>query len=420
MISALIDHLWQSSLFTLCALLVAVQLRKCGAHLRYWIWFAASVKFLLPFSLLVVAGSWLSHHTISIAEQVRITQIVHQIAAPLVTPAAFFVPAKDTGGTWMYVVLLLWAIGCLGLIIRWLIHWLRIKGAVRAATPTAIVESVPVMTSSTLHEPGVAGIVRPVLLLPEGITTRLTSQQLQAVLDHELCHVRRRDNLTAAIHMLVESVLWFHPLVWWIGARLIDERERACDEAVVRSGNEPKIYAEGILKVCQFYLASKLTCVAGVSGADLKMRLEVIMRNDVVTQLSNSKRFLLSIMALATFAAPIFVGLTASEQSYARTPDAKTASTVTATAVGKIEMLDGKRLNLNFHDVEMRSLLKALAEAAQVNILVSDKVSGTISVRLEEMAWDRALDIILVANGLTRHDKDGIIFIDALSDTTGT
>ena len=111
------------------------------------------------------------------------------------------------------------------------------------------------------------------LLLPEGIANRLTPEQLQTILDHELCHVRRRDNLTAAIHMLVESVFWFHPLVWWIGARLVEERERACDEQVLRSGNEPRAYAEGILKVCQFYLASKLACVAGVSGAQLKMRI---------------------------------------------------------------------------------------------------------------------------------------------------
>ena len=67
---------------------------------------------------------------------------------------------------------------------------------------------------------------------------------------HEVCHVRRRDNLTAALHMLVEAAFWFHPLVWWLGARLVAERERACDEAVLRLGRRPEAYAEGILKVC--------------------------------------------------------------------------------------------------------------------------------------------------------------------------
>jgi hypothetical protein len=54
---------------------------------------------------------------------------------------------------------------------------------------------------------------------------------MEAMLAHELCHVRRRDNLVAAMHMMVEAVFWFHPLVWWIGVRLMEERERACDEA---------------------------------------------------------------------------------------------------------------------------------------------------------------------------------------------
>jgi beta-lactamase regulating signal transducer with metallopeptidase domain len=51
-----------------------------------------------------------------------------------------------------------------------------------------------------------------------------------------MCHVRRRDNLFAAVHMAVEAIFWFHPLVWWIGSRLLEERELACDEEVLRMG----------------------------------------------------------------------------------------------------------------------------------------------------------------------------------------
>ena len=118
------------------------------------------------------------------------------------------------------------------------------------------------------------GIFRPVLLLPEGITDRLSPAQLQAVLAHELCHVRRRDNLAAAIHMFVEALFWFHPLVWWIKARLIEEQERACDEEVLRLGGDPQVYAESILKICEFYLTSPLICVSGITGSNLKKRIE--------------------------------------------------------------------------------------------------------------------------------------------------
>src|SRR5437764_157806 len=134
-------------------------------------------------------------------------------------------------------------------------------------------------------------LFRPILLLPAGIRERLKPRELQAVLAHELCHVWRRDNLTSAIHMIVEAVFWFHPLVWWIGARLIEERERACDEAVLRLGNEPQEYAEGILNVCKSYLESPLWCVSGVTGSSLKKRIQAILTGHIARDLTFAKKF---------------------------------------------------------------------------------------------------------------------------------
>ena len=112
--------------------------------------------------------------------------------------------------------------------------------------------SVPLLPSRSSMEPGVFGIIRPVLLWPEGIARHMDDAHLESVLAHEVCHVQRRDNLTSAIHMLVEAIFWFHPLVWWMGARLEEERERACDEEVLQLGNPPQVYAESILKTCEF------------------------------------------------------------------------------------------------------------------------------------------------------------------------
>ena len=75
------------------------------------------------------------------------------------------------------------------------------------------------MSSPWTFEPGVVGIWRPVLLLPEGLADRLTSAQLNALIAHERYHIRSHDNLAAAVHMLVEALFWFHPLVWWIERR---------------------------------------------------------------------------------------------------------------------------------------------------------------------------------------------------------
>jgi hypothetical protein len=133
--------------------------------------------------------------------------------------------------------------------------------------------------------------------------------QLETVVVHEVCHVRRQDNLTAAIHMLVEAVFWFHPFAWWIGSRLMDERERACDEEVLRTVGKPQVYAEAILNVCKRYVESPLVCVAGVSGSSIVKRIEAIVRNDVGRPVPLWKRGLLAIAAASACALPIGIGL---------------------------------------------------------------------------------------------------------------
>jgi uncharacterized protein (TIGR03435 family) len=157
-------------------------------------------------------------------------------------------------------------------------------------------------------EPGVFGIFRPVLLLPDGIADRLSASELSSVLAHETHHVERRDNLWAALHMVVEAIFWFHPLVWWMESTLVAERERACDEEVVRRGSEPEVYAEGILKVCEHYLQSPQLCVSGVSGADLRKRIDQIMTARIAPQLGRGKKIVLAIAGIATIAAPVIVG----------------------------------------------------------------------------------------------------------------
>ncbi len=169
------------------------------------------------------------------------------------------------------------------------------------------------------------GIRRPILLLPEGIEDRLTPPQLEAVLAHELCHIRRRDNLFASIHMIVEAVFWFHPLVWWIGARLVEERERACDIEVLRLGSEPHVYAEGILNVCKLYVESPLVCVSGVTGADLKKRIEAIMTNCIVLKLNLAKKAALAFACIAALAMPIIVGMMRAPVTRAQSASAPTA-----------------------------------------------------------------------------------------------
>ena len=192
------------------------------------------------------------------------------------------------------------------------------------------------LCSPALIEPGIFGILRPVLLMPEGILDRLTPEQLKAIIAHEMCHVRRRDNLTFAFHMFVETLLWFYPPVWWIGVRLIEERERACDEAVLQAGSEAEVYAEGILNVCKFYVESPLACVAGVTGADLKMRIVRIMARHVGLRMSLGRKLLLGAAATLVMVVPVVFGVLHATQIHAQSQAEDAANKLPAFEVVSI------------------------------------------------------------------------------------
>jgi len=327
MIGSITNHLWQSTAFALAVTLLTLLFRGHRAPVRYGLWFSASVKFCLPLSLLISLGSqfdWAST-TQRLAPSVAATVV--QISQPFAedslstwtaVPAA---PAHD----WSFALIALWVSGFGAIVLARLRSWRRINAAVRASVPVVLSAGVVpphvrVRAIAGLHEPGVVGFARPTLLLPSDITRHLTPAQLQAVLTHELCHIRRRDNLTAGVHMVVEAVFWFHPLIWWIGARLVEERERACDEAVLTTLTEPIAYAEGILNVCKHYVEAPLACMSGVSGASLRKRVEAIMANRVGRRLTASGRLLLVVAGLFALALPIGVGTLMPSRLAAQSP----------------------------------------------------------------------------------------------------
>src|SRR6185437_13308274 len=167
---------------------------------------------------------------------------------------------------------------------------------------------VPLLMSSERTEPGIFGIFRPVLVWPEQLSEHLDDHHIEAIVAHELTHVRRRDNLTALIHMLVEAAFWFNPLVWWIERQMVKEREQACDEAVVAMGSSAETYAESLLRTCWFCIESPLPCVAGVTGADLKRRVADIITGRALLRMTWPKKLLLATVAICAIVAPVVLG----------------------------------------------------------------------------------------------------------------
>jgi beta-lactamase regulating signal transducer with metallopeptidase domain len=211
MIGPLTNHLWQSTLFAATAGLLTLAFRRNRAQVRYWLWLSASLKFLVPFSLLIGLGNQFHWAPEANYMPTSVPLTLVEISEPF--PIALPATSASTTTNWLLLAIIgVWACGFAAIVAMRLRHWLRIHAAVRASTLLETSAPVRIRTCPGRLEPGVVGFFRPILLLPADIRQHLTPAQFEAVLVHELCHIRRRDNLTAAIHMIVEAIFWFHPL----------------------------------------------------------------------------------------------------------------------------------------------------------------------------------------------------------------
>ena len=324
--SALMNHLWQSTLFVIVVWLATLALRKNSARVRCWLWTAGSVKFLVPFSMLVGLGERFQWRAAPAAVQPAVSFVMQDILAPAVVVIAAPASVPQSAPVLPWLLLTVWALGSAVVLMSWWRQWLPLRSALRDATPVRLnaqygADDLAVLSSPSMPEPGVIGIRRPRLLLPAGVVERLTPAQMRALIAHERCHIRCHDNLAAAIHMVVEALFWFHPAVWLIEARLIDERERACDEMVLRSGGQPSDYAEGILEVCRQSVGIQLTCVAGVSGSNLRARVEAIMRNEIGRPMTRCRRWALAVAVAAAVGGPVAGGALTAQSQVVVPPD---------------------------------------------------------------------------------------------------
>jgi len=351
---SLLNHLWQSTLFALAVGLAAAALRRQSAGLRHGLWLAASAKFLIPFAILQAIGARLAPAVPPALIRAPLEPRLLQGAvepfpeSPVSTPptAAGHVPLAIDPGP---ILLGVWALGSAVVLCIWLCRWLKVRRIIGSSVPVDRPALAPIRCSASLLEPVLAGIWRPVLLIPEGLFDHLQPSQIEAVLAHETCHLRRRDNLTASAHMLVEALFWFYPPVWWIGGRLLVERERACDEAVIRAGHDREVYARGIVEVCRLYVRSPLASMAGAAGSKLEQRLEDIMTSPPAFPLPLALKALLGAAGVGAFASPLALGLLTAPAEPSRPTVAtqgRTAAAVTSAMIASLspEDLDRRRL----------------------------------------------------------------------------
>ena len=143
-------------------------------------------------------------------------------------------------------------------------------------TRLGIERAVELLNSARIQAPTVIGWLKPAILLPLGCLTGLSNVQIEAILVHELAHIRRHDYLVNLYQSMMESVLFYHPAVWWVSNQIRREREHCCDDLAVAVCGDRLAYA----KALSFLEERRSPIPAGAFGATggvLKMRIERLL-----------------------------------------------------------------------------------------------------------------------------------------------
>jgi TonB family protein len=273
----LMHFLWQGAV---AGVLFGVSLAAAGnasAQTRYRLAFT----FLLLLAALPVATFiWLSPNS---AASALSAETIDQ-AAPLLT-VTLAAPALDWQTfiqPWLPLAVLIWAVGVAFMTGRLLIEWRNVRLLTRLdVSPLTsawehrvrrLIGSLGVRTavralqSSRVHVPMVVGWLRPVILVPVSAMSGLTTWQLELILMHELAHVRRYDHLVNLLQVVIETLLFYHPVVRWVSRVMREEREHCCDDLVVSRSGDALAYARALTELAGVQTLSLQTSVASDGG----------------------------------------------------------------------------------------------------------------------------------------------------------
>jgi len=260
-----------------------------------------------------------------------------------------------------------WLLGVFVLLLRLLGGWrianrLRTSSVIPAskvwqgklktlATGMRISQNVQLLESTLIEVPTVIGWLRPVILFPVSILTSLT---LEAVLAHELAHIRRHDYLVNLVQTVIEILLFYHPAVWWLSRRLRSEREHCCDDVAMRVCNDRMTYVLALTAMEELRTSSGLMLAA--SGGSLVSRVRRIVNADSnQRELRSRDRWPVALLTLTCLSAVLLFSVKSSHSALNDVDqDASVANSVANTprdiengivrvleVRGKVELPDG-------------------------------------------------------------------------------
>jgi beta-lactamase regulating signal transducer with metallopeptidase domain len=250
---ALLNSLWQGALFSLLAATAFAVLPRRSAALRHLV--GMLVLLAMVIAPLISMATYLKKPATTLGTVLApVLSVQH-----LVTTTGQFVQESDGVAGW---VSLLWLLGAALMLVRQLgglrqiellelqafdempVVWQQRVLALQRAL--GIARAVSVRLSDNVLTPFTVRYVRPVIWLPVSMLTRLAPDQIEALLAHELAHIRRADWLWNGFQCVAESLLFFHPAAWWLSRRIRAEREHACDDPAVDACGNAVALAEAL------------------------------------------------------------------------------------------------------------------------------------------------------------------------------
>lgn len=267
--AALLHFVWQGALVALLVASLSVLLQRRSANVRYLVACAGlAVMLLLP--VLTVAVVYQGGPPVpSITSTVTPTIDAGNLApfpptgnrAPSANNSSSF-DWRGNFNTVMPWLVALWLSGVLIFSARAIGGWLLVRRmrrehnrpasaewqatVKRLAVTLRVSRPVQLCESALAEVPGVIGWLRPVILVPVGALSGLDAAQVEAILAHELAHIRRHDYLVNLLQTVVENLLFYHPGVWWVSRRIRVEREHCCDDLAVAACGDAVMYARAL------------------------------------------------------------------------------------------------------------------------------------------------------------------------------
>jgi uncharacterized protein (TIGR03435 family) len=292
---ALVDFAWQGVLIGLLLWLALVALRNRSANARYAVSCLALLG-LAALPILTVATLWTVSTDASIETRVAAGAAPRVIESMPQTMLQIWMVPEHTRIAWLDQVQLwalpIWSIGVLLFSIRLTqgcVHTFVLRRAATSSDEPAvsIVERlagrigiacpVQVLVSSLADGPSVIGWMRPAILLPPATAMGLTPTQLEAVLAHELAHIKRHDYLVNMLQVVTETLFFYHPVVWWTSRQIRIERELCCDDIAVRSCGDSVAYARALTTLARRQLTAMPELWMAATGGSLKFRVQRLL-----------------------------------------------------------------------------------------------------------------------------------------------